>query len=122
MSLAVNPYLKYQQNAVESASPGELVIMLYDGLVRFLKIAANSLESKDIAGANNALVRSQDIVSYLNETLDKNYEISKNLSSLYDFMLRRLVDANINKDAGMVMEVLELVDELRGTWCQAVKL
>lgn len=121
MSVA-NPYLQYQQNAVQSANPGELVVMLYDGLVKFLKMSIVSLEDKDISGANNSLVRSQDIINYLNNTLDDRFELSKNLSALYDFMNRELVEANINKDTAKVNEVLDLVTELRDAWRQAVKL
>lgn len=119
---SANPYMQYQQNAVQSAHPGDLVVMLYDGLVKFLKIAIKSLNEKDYNGANNALVRSQDIVSYLNETLDKRFEISGNLTALYDFMHRQLVSANIKKEAVLVQEVLELALDLRDTWRQAVQL
>lgn len=119
---SANPYQQYQQNAVQSAHPGDLVVMLYDGLVKFLKIAINSLQEKDYNEANNALKRSQDIVSYLNETLDKRFEISGNLTALYNFMHRQLISANIKKEAGLVREVLDLALELRDTWRQAVQL
>ena len=121
MSLA-NPYQQYQQNAVQSAGPGDLVVMLCDGLVRFLKMAIQSLEGKDVGSANNALKKSQDIVNYLNETLNRRFEISGNLSSLYDFMTRQLVNANIKKDPKLVEEVLGLAQDLRDTWRQAVQL
>ena len=119
---SANPYLQYQQNAVQSANPGDLVVMLYDGLVKFLKIAINSLKEKDYNGANNAIIRSQDIVSYLDETLDKRFEISGSLTALYDFMHRQLVRANIKKEARLVQEVLDLALDLRDTWRQAVQL
>lgn len=122
MSVAVNPYWQYKQNAVQSASPGELTMMLYDGLVKFLKLAFMALEQNDLSEANNALIRSQEIVAYLNDTLDKRYELSTNLSSLYDFMTRRLIEANTKKDGLIVKEVLELAEELRDTWQQALKM
>lgn len=122
MSVAVNPYWQYKQNAVQSASPGELTMMLYDGLVKFLKLAFMALEQNDLSEANNALIRSQEIVAYLNDTLDQRYELSTNLSSLYDFMTRRLIEANTKKDGLIVKEVLELAEELRDTWQQALKM
>ena len=121
MSVA-NPYQQYQQNAVQSAEPGELVVMLYDGLVRFLKLAVKSLEENDKEAANTALIKSQDIVGYLNETLDRRFEISSNLASLYNFMSRQLVSANIKKEIKLVEEVLGLAQELRDTWRQASQL
>jgi len=117
-----NPYQQYQQNAVQSAEPGELVVMLYDGLVRFLKLAVKSLEENDKEAANTALIKSQDIVGYLNETLDRRFEISSNLASLYNFMSRQLVSANIKKEIKLVEEVLGLAQELRDTWRQASQL
>lgn len=121
MSVA-NPYQQYQQNAVQSAEPGDLVVMLYDGLVRFLKLAVKSLEENDNEAANTALIKSQDIVSYLDGTLDSRFEISRNLAALYDFMSRQLVSANIKKEVQLVEEVLGLAQELRDTWRQAAQL
>lgn len=121
MSLAANPYQQYRQNAVRGASPGELTLMLYEGLVRFIKLAMLSLEEKDFNRSHNALIRSQEIVAHLNETLDNQYELSNYLSSLYDFMSRRLLEANAGKDEKTAKEVLELAEELRDTWQQALK-
>ncbi|MCL6479844.1 MAG: flagellar export chaperone FliS [Peptococcaceae bacterium] len=122
MSLAVNPYLQYKQNAVQGAGRGELTLMLYEGLVKFLKLALQSIERKDIKGAHDALLRSQEIVAYLNDTLDLSYQISQNLSSLYDYMTRRLVTANAKKDPRIIEEVLGLAVDMRDTWQQALKL
>ncbi|HBV96595.1 MAG: flagellar biosynthesis protein FliS [Peptococcaceae bacterium BICA1-7] len=121
MGLA-NPYLQYQHNAVQSANPGDLVIMLFDGLIKYLKIAINAIEENDISNSNNALVRSQDIIDYLNNTLDMQFELSRNLSSLYDFMKGQLISANIKKETELVEEVLGLAAEMRDTWRQALQL
>lgn len=121
MSLA-NPYMQYQQNAVQTAAPGELTLMLYNGLVKFVKKARMAMEEKDIKGSSDALIRSQEIVAYLNETLDHRYELSQNLSALYEYMASQLVQANIKKDPEIAGEVLDLAEELRDTWQQAMKL
>lgn len=114
-----NPYMQYQNNAVNSASSGDLLMMLYDGLVKFLKIAIDSMEKKNLSGANDALIRSQDILNYLDETLDERFDISKNLSLLYDFMKNHLVEANIKKDPQKVKDVLDIILDMRNTWRQA---
>lgn len=121
MNLAVSPYLKYKQNAVQGANPGQLTLMLYNGLVKFINLGIKSIEEKDIKGSHDALVRAQEIVAYLNDTLDMQYELSSKLASLYEYMLRRLVEANAKKDGGIAAEVLELAGELRETWQQAIK-
>lgn len=120
--LNVNPYQQYQQNAVKSASPGELTLSLYNGAVKFIKQAMMAVDEKNIEAANNTIIRTQDIISYLMDTLNPDYEISNNLMALYDYMNRRLTEANIKKDKSILEEVLGLVEELRDAWGQAVKL
>ncbi|MFZ5647486.1 MAG: flagellar export chaperone FliS [Bacillota bacterium] len=117
-----NPYLQYQQNAVKSVGPGELTSMLYDGLVKYIRLSIMSIENKDLKACHNYLLRAQEILAHLNETLDFQYEISKNLSTLYDYMIRRLMQANVKKDSDIAAEVLGLAGELRETWRQALKL
>jgi len=119
---ALNPYVQYQDNAVKSASNGELTLMLYNGLVKFLKLAVMAIEQKDFGGSHNKLVRAQDILAHLNDTLDYDYELSKNLSALYTFMIRQLVEANIKKDPGIIISVIRLAEELRDTWQKALRL
>lgn len=121
MSLA-NPYLQYKQNSVQGARPGELTLMLYSGLVKNLKQAIEAIDNSDINTANSTLIRSQEIVAYLNQTLDQSFEISQKLSALYEFMVRRLIEANLKKDPEIIREVLGLAEELRDTWQQALTL
>lgn len=117
-----NPYLQYQQNAVKSVSPGELTLMLYDGLVKFIRLSIISIENNDMKSSHNYLVRAQEIIAHLNETLAFQYEISKSLSSLYEYMISRLMEANIKKDGRIAGEVLDMAGDLRDTWRKAIKL
>lgn len=117
-----NPYQQYQKNAVMSASPGELTLMLYNGAIKFIKQGMKYVEEKNIQGSHESIVRAQDIISHLNETLNMEYELSKNMALLYDYFNRRLMEANLKKDGGILGEVLGLVEELRNTWMEAVKL
>jgi flagellar protein FliS len=117
-----NPYQAYQQNQVNTAMPGELTLMLYNGMIKFLKQAKIAVENKDIPESNRLIQRAQDIVVELMVTLNMDYEISKELLPLYDYMKRRLIEANMTKDAAILAEIEEMAVSLRETWSQAVKL
>jgi len=117
-----NPYAKYQENSVFTATPEELTLMLYNGLVKFILRAQQAVEKKDIAQANNDIKRAQDIVTELRSTLDLKYDIAKQLDALYDFMYFTLVEANIKKDTKMLGDVLRIAKELRDTWSEAMKI
>jgi flagellar protein FliS len=117
-----NPYQAYKQQSVINASPGQLIIMLYNGCMKFIKLAEKSIEQKDFQGANNAIQRAQDIVEELMSGLDMQYDISNNFLSLYEYMDRRLVEANIKKDKTILKEVYNLIAQLRDTWVEVVKI
>jgi flagellar protein FliS len=117
-----NPYQQYRQQSVMTASPGELTLMMYNGCIRFIKQAIQHIKDKDVEGAHNAIVRVQDIVSELMLSLNMDYQVSDNLMSLYDYIFRRLVEANTKKDTEILEEVLGLITELRDTWAEAVKI
>ena len=121
--MAVNKaYQQYKENSVYTSTPEELTFMLYNGLVRFIMQAGLAIEEKDIQKVNNSIIRAQDIVSYLQSTLDMKYDISKNLASIYEYMHRRLLEANVSKDKDILDEVLGFAKDLRDTWAQAMKL
>lgn len=117
---ALNPYQVYQQNAVMMASRDELTAMLYDGVLKFLSQAKKAVQARDIQGANEALLRAQDIVNYLNSTLDPGYEISSKLAAIYNYIIRRLVEANLKKDIAIIDEVIAIVKDLCSTWRKAM--
>lgn len=117
----INAYEQYQQNSIMLASPQKLVLMLYDGVIRFVKAARKAMEQKDFEGTNYNLVRAQDIISELNSSLDMNFDISRNLRSLYNFINNRLIEANVKKDASILDEVEPMLEELRDTWYEASK-
>lgn len=119
--MAINAMNQYKQNAVLTASPEELTLMLYDGCIRFMNVAKYSIDNKDIQKANESLIRAQNIIMELKTTLDKKYEIASNLEKLYDFILDRLIDANIKKDVKPIDEALEILTGLRDGWKEAMK-
>jgi len=116
-----NPYQAYQINQVMTASPPELTLMLYQGAARFLKQAIQAHQSKDWATVNERLQRVQDIYYELLATLNQEYEIGRSLASMYDFLIRHVREANVAKDLAKMEEALELTEELRDTWEQAMK-
>lgn len=117
-----NAYTQYKENSVYTAAPEELTLMLYNGLVKFIMLAQKAVEEKNISKAHDSILRAQDILSEFQATLDMKYEVAKGLASMYDYMQRRLLDANVKKDPAILEEVLGYARELRDTWSQAMKL
>jgi flagellar protein FliS len=118
----ISGYNQYRQNSILTAQPEELTLMLYNGLVKFIMKAQYSISVNNLQGAHDNIVKSQDIILEFISTLDKSYEVSTSLLLLYDYMYRRLVEANIQKSAEILDEVLDLSKQLRDTWEQAMKL
>lgn len=115
-------YNQYRENSIQTSTPEELTLMLYNGLVKYIMQAQKAIEDKDIQKANTSIIRAQDIIQEFQITLDLKYEVSKGLAALYDYMRSRLLEANIKKDRTILEEVLGFAKELRDTWAQAMKL
>ncbi|HZJ84687.1 MAG TPA: flagellar export chaperone FliS [Syntrophomonadaceae bacterium] len=121
MNMGAHAYNQYQKTTVETVSPGKLLIMLYDGALKNINHAITAIDENDYNSAHNNIIKTQDIIVELMSTLNMDYDISKNLYSLYDFMLSRLIDANIDKDTGKLKELALFVQDLRDTWQKAVQ-
>ena len=120
--MVANPYAAYQNNAVTTANPQELTLMLYDGALKFMRLAKLAIDQGNPDLKNTNIQKTQDIFQELRLTLNKDIAISANLDSLYDYMWRRLVDANVKNDTTILDEVLVFTTELRDTWKEAMKL
>lgn len=118
-----NPYETYRRTQVQTAAPGELLLLLYDGAIKFAYQAKAAISAKDAATAHNKLVRVQDIIRELSVTLDHDAspEIAGRLALLYDYMMHLLVQANIKKDCEPLDQVIGMLQELRQTWRQVVR-
>ncbi|MBN8235329.1 flagellar export chaperone FliS [Halobacillus kuroshimensis] len=110
----------YQNNSVETASPGELTLMLYNGCIKFIKAAGKAMEQKDIESKNTNIQKAQRIIQELMVTMDQNTDISAQVLPLYDYMNRRLIEANTKNDPAILDEVEGLVVEFRDTWKQVI--
>lgn len=110
----------YQKTQVTAAPQKKLIIMLYDGAIKNLKLALMAIHAKEIEKTNTHLLKAQNIISEFMITLDfeKGGSIAKDLYSLYDYMYNTLIKANIEKDASKVAEVIKYLEELRDTWNQ----
>ncbi|KEK10118.1 flagellar biosynthesis protein FliS [Lysinibacillus sphaericus] len=112
----------YKQNSVTTASPGELTLMLYNGCLKFLNKAKQAIQEKNIQEKNTNLIKAQAIISELMATLNMDIEVSKNMFALYEYINRRLVEANIRKDVAIIEEVEGLVTEFRDTWKEVIRI
>lgn len=117
-----NPYQAYKSNSVNTASPGELTLMLYNGCLKFIKAAKKAMENKQIEAKNENLLKAQNIISELMVTLNMELPVSKNMMAMYDYINRRLIEANIKNEPAILDEAAELVAEFRDTWKQAIQL
>lgn len=115
--------IAYRKTQVETASPETLILMLYDGAIRFMGQAEIAFEDKNIEQISNLLLRIQAIFAELMNVLDKEKggEIAFNLERLYVFFLEKLGEANIKKDVKPLLEIKPLVQSLRNTWEQAMQ-
>jgi flagellar protein FliS len=121
MAVMANSYQQYVRHDVMMATPMELVVMLYTGCIKRLRLGQMAMEKKDYEAANSNLQKAQDIVMELIMGLDLQYDIAKDLLKIYDFVHRQIVTANTSKDASLVDPVVDIMGSLRETWMQVQK-
>jgi flagellar protein FliS len=123
-AIPVEAYQAYRTTQVQTSSPAELILLLYDGAIKYCRQAEAHLDNGERELAHNALLRSQDIIDELAVSLDfsAGEEIAQGLLQLYDYMGQRLVEANIHKDKAPITEVAAMLQELRETWAEAARL
>jgi len=119
-----NPYDQYKKTQIGTANPAELITLLYDEAIKKCKMACKAIEDSKPELAHEQLIKTQAIIDELYFSVNKEQggEIAENLLALYDYMKRRLVEANIKKDIEIINEVINMVTELRQTWQEAVKI
>jgi len=118
----LDPYRLYRESQVQTLSQEKLVLMLYEGAIKFCQQALKALEQRDYEQMSYYVGRVQDILSELMVTL--NYEagdIAHNLYQLYDFMYRWLVEGNVKKSVTHIRQVRDMLGELRDTWEEATR-
>jgi len=120
--LKTDPLRSYKETQIKTATPGKLVVMMYDGAVKYLSLALESLNSRHHSydRASEHLIRTQDIITELMVSLDFDHggEIARNLFNLYMWMNRQLLDGNIRKDVAPLESVRKVLLELRSAWAE----
>jgi flagellar protein FliS len=117
-----NPLNSYRMIATQTASPGQLILQLFDGAIRFLECALTGFEKDDPLEfnqtINNNVIRAQRIINHLNDSLDMDQggELSATLRRLYNYLYRRLNQSNIRKSPEGIEEALRHLTELRNAW------
>lgn len=116
-------YQKYKTTSIQSASREKLLLMMYEGAIKFIKLAIISAEQKNIAERGTNIGRVYDIILELNNTLDHRVggEISKNLEQLYMFITEQLTKANISGDPQPLRNSLKILETLHEGWVRAIE-
>lgn len=117
-----NMTLAYKNNTIQTASPAELTLMLYDGAIKFCNIALGAIEKNDVEKANTNIVKAEKIITEFRCTLDFKYPVAKDFDLVYDYIYRRLVEANIHKDAAVLEDALKYIREMRDTWKEVMRI
>ena len=111
-----NMTLAYKDNTIKTASPAELTLMLYDGAIKFCNIALAGFEKNDINKINTNIIKAEKIIVEFRATLDFKYPVARDFDLVYDYIYRRLVEANIKKDPEILEDALKYIREMRDTW------
>ena len=112
-----NAYTQYNNSKILTASPAELTLMLYEGAIKFCNIAEQAVEEKDIQKAHNNIRKVQNIIGYLQSTLDTRYPVAQDFINIYDYLSKRLVEAK---------EILEEINmhlhSVRDNWKEVMRI
>ena len=114
-------YQQYKRQSVNSMTPGELLLLLYDELVKRATMASIALDKGDFPTFEAAVDRCTDIVNYLDETLDRQYPISRDLSRLYEYFTYQLGRIKIGRNKRELEQLRPMLSELRDTFHAAEK-
>ena len=117
-----NAYAQYKNSKVLTASPAELTLMLYEGAIKFCNIAIVAVEQKDIEKAHVNIQKTQRIIEHFRLTLDMKYPVAQDFDRVYEYLGRRLLQANIKKDKEILEEVLEHLHSMRDTWKEVMRI
>lgn len=117
-----NAYAQYNNSKILTASPAELTLMLYEGAIKFCNVALTAVQQKDIQKAHTNIVKTQRIIEHFRMTLDMKYPVAEDFDRVYVYLERRLVEANVKKDAGILEEILEHLRSMRDTWKEVMRL
>lgn len=119
--MMLNVQDNYLITKIQTSSPGELTLMLYNGCIRFIKLALTCMGQRDYEGKHINFIKAQNIIDELQSTLNMDYELSHQLNSLYLFMQEKIMIANMKQDQAEAEICIGLLTELRDTWAESLK-
>ena len=117
-----NPYAKYNNSKVLTASPAELTLMLYEGAIKFCNIAIVGIEQNDIQKAHTNIRKVEKIIDEFRSTLDRKYSVAEDFDRVYVYLLQRLLEANVKKDKAILEEVNMHLRSMRDNWKEVMRL
>ena len=120
--LKQNGYAQYQNSKIMTASPAELTLMLYEGAIKFCNVAIMAIEKGDIEKAHVNIMKTEHIIEEFQGALNHKYQVAEHFDNVYDYIMYRLREANMNKDKEMLEEVLQHLRTMRDTWKEVMRL
>jgi flagellar secretion chaperone FliS len=116
-----NPYSQYHENQIKTVTPGKLILMAYDGAIRFARTAAEKMKEGKLDEQSANITKAQNIILELMSSLDMkiDQQLADNLYSLYTYMFDRLTQANVHDDIGALDETIQILGEMRSAWAEA---
>ena len=117
-----NAYAQYNNSKVLTASPAELTLMLYEGAIKFCNIAIVAIEQKNIQKAHTNIVKTEKIIDHFRATLDMKYPVAQDFDRVYEYLQRRLFEANMKKDKEILEEVCSHIRSMRDTWKEVMRI
>jgi flagellar protein FliS len=120
--MMTNPYEIYKHQSVMTMTSGQILLLVYNELIKQLSLAQKAFEKNDIPEINRSLQKAQVIIRELKGTLNFDYSISSDLNNLYDFFYTAVLNANMKKDASALPSIIEMANEMRSTFAEAEKL
>lgn len=116
-----NAFAQYNTNKILTASPAELTLMLYEGAIKFCNIAIVGIEQNNVQKAHDNIMKTQRIIQEFQITLDRKYEVAKDFDAVYNYLIMRLREANMEKDIVILEEVLRHLRTMRDTWKEVMQ-
>ncbi len=120
--MATNAAAAYKDNRILTATPAELTLMLYEGAIKFCNLAQIAIEKNELDKANLNIIKAERIITELRTSLNFNYPVANDFEQVYDYIHRRLVEANIKKDTEILVEALDYIRDMRDTWKEVMSL
>ena len=119
--MLANPYQEYKKQAVLTMTQGEMVVKLYDECLKMLNAGIVYIQDKNIEMCNKSLKKAHEILNYMSSILNRDYEISNELSALYEYYVRQIITANTKKDIEPLKEIIPMITDLRNSFHEADK-